>query len=84
MSGNNSDEDVAVGDRGVNPRVIIGLVIIIALLIFVFQNTQDTRFTFLWMALEMPMWGLALSLFGGGFITGWLMHLRRAKRKSAR
>lgn len=83
MSSNPSEEVVIGGNRAVNVRLVIGLLIVIALLAFVFQNTNDTTFTFLWLNVTMPMWGLALTIFGGGLITGWLMHVRRAKRRAA-
>jgi uncharacterized integral membrane protein len=74
-------EEVVIGGKGVNARFVVGLAIVAGFLVFIFQNTADTQLRFLWLEFTMPIWGLALMLFAGGFIVGWLVNVRRAKRK---
>mgnify|MGYP001815017661 CR=1 FL=1 len=47
-------------DRGLNLRLIVGLVVAAALALFVFQNTDDAEVSFLWMDGDIPLYLLLL------------------------
>ncbi len=75
-----ADEPVERGGRGVDSRLIVGGIVLVALLIFVFQNTDETPLTFLFFDFTAPLWlmlaiTVAISL-GSGFLLG-----RRRRRE---
>jgi LPXTG-motif cell wall-anchored protein len=64
----------------VDSRLIVGGIVLVALLIFVFQNTDETPLTFLFFDFTAPLWlmlaiTVAISL-GIGFLLG-----RRRRRE---
>ena len=59
-------------------RNIIGGVIVIVALLFIFQNTQTGDFHFLFFDIKAPRWLWLLGVFGGGFVAGWLFSRHRA------
>jgi uncharacterized integral membrane protein len=52
---------------GVSPALIVGLVVLAALLIFIFQNTDDVEVSFLFFDFSAPLWLilLAVAVLGG-------------------
>ncbi len=76
------DREVVVGDSGVNSKVIIGALILIGVLFFVFQNTEEVGLTWTFFEFEMALWIYTLLMFGLGIVMGWALHLRRTRRKS--
>ncbi len=71
--------------RGLGKLIGVG-VIVVLFLIFIFQNTTDVQFNFLFWDFTWPVWGMLLLLFVlgvlGGLITGAL--LRRRRREARR
>lgn len=56
---------------------IIGLVAIL----FVFQNTQDITFEFLWFDFTTPMWTMLIAFALVGSVVFWGVQRRLARRK---
>jgi len=78
-----TDGSVTLGDRTVSIKLIIGVLILVGVTFFVFQNTQDVALTWLFFSFVMPLWGLTLILFGSGMLMGWALHVRRTKRRAS-
>jgi uncharacterized integral membrane protein len=76
------DRDVVVGDSTVNMKVIVGVLILIGVLFFVFQNTEEVGLTWTFFEFEMALWIYTLLMFGLGIVMGWALHLRRTRRKA--
>lgn len=74
---------VSIGSRAVSIKLILGVVILVGIIFFVFQNTQEIPLRWLFLEFNMPLWGLALVLFGSGMVLGWMLHVRRLKRSKA-
>ncbi len=74
------EREVVVGDSSVNSKLIIGVLILIGVLFFVFQNTEVTTFQWIVFDFEMALWVYTLLMFALGIIMGWALHVRRAKR----
>jgi uncharacterized integral membrane protein len=64
-------------------RQIIAAIIVVAALLFIFQNTHKGDFHFLWFDFKAPVWFWMLVVFCGGVATGLLFASRRAKKASA-
>jgi uncharacterized integral membrane protein len=77
-------DDVTPANPGRNwsalltPRNIIGAVIVIVALLFIFQNTQRSTFHFLFFEITARRWVLSLSVFAAGFASGFLFARHRA------
>jgi uncharacterized integral membrane protein len=76
------DGSVTAGDRTVSLKLIVGVLILVGVTFFVFQNTQDVALSWLFFQFTMPLWGLTLVLFGTGIAMGWALHVRRVKRRT--
>jgi hypothetical protein len=59
-----------------------GVLAVIALL-FVFQNTEDANFTFLWFNFTAPLWLMLLLSMVVGAVIFWGAAQRRRRRKAA-
>jgi len=85
MAGNQG----AQGSKGHNGLLIGGGVLLALLLIFIFQNTADTRFKFLFWSFTLPLWLVLLITALVAFVIGqlalmWRRHKRRQARRDAR
>jgi len=75
--------------RGWNGFLIGGGVLLVLLLFFIFQNTTDTTFKFLFWSFTFPLWlGLVITAIVA-FVIGqlalmWRRHERRQARRDAR
>jgi uncharacterized integral membrane protein len=63
-------------------RQIIAAIIVIAALLFIFQNDNSGHFHFLWFDFQAPVWFWMLIVFAGGVATGLLFAGRRTKHKA--
>ena len=79
-----ADREVVVGDSKVNMKLIIGVLVLIGVLFFVFQNTEVTTFEWIVFDFEMALWVYTLLMFGLGIVMGWALHVRRARRATAK
>jgi uncharacterized integral membrane protein len=59
------------------PRQIIAIVLVVAALIFVFQNRAETRILFINATFQAPLWTVLLIMLIIGFIVGWFLGRRR-------
>ena len=67
--------------RGITAKQVVGLVIGILAVVFVFQNTGKGRITFLFWSMTMPAWVWLLVVFVAGVIVGALVPTLRARKK---
>ena len=77
------------GSKGGNGFLIGGGVLLALLLIFIFQNTTETTFKFLFWSFTFPLWlGLLITavvaFVVGQFALMWRRHKRRKARRDAR
>jgi uncharacterized integral membrane protein len=75
--------------RGVNGWLIGGGIIAALLIIFIVQNTDDTKFQFLFWSFTLPLWlGLLITSIAafliGQFALMWRRHQRRKTRRDGR
>ena len=74
---------------GANGALIGGGILLVLLLVFIFQNTADTPFKFLFWSHTFPLWlGLVITAVVA-FVVGqlalmWRRHKRRQARRDAR
>lgn len=66
--------------RPVRPGLIIGLVALVLFLVFIFQNTEETTVTFLWMELTLAEWIYFVVIFLLGAIVGWVGRWRQVQK----
>jgi uncharacterized integral membrane protein len=62
----------------VTPKLVIGVLITIAALLVIFQNTSKGDFHFLFFDVKAPRWLWLLGVFAGGAVTGYLFARHRA------
>jgi len=67
--------------KGIGAKPLIGLVIGILAVVFVFQNTGKGRINFLFWSMTMPAWVWLLIVFIAGVIVGALVPALRARKK---
>ena len=63
-----------------SPKLIVGAIIALLALIFVFQNTDKKTVKFLWMDFNAPAWMWLLVIFLAGGIVGYAFARRQARR----
>ena len=75
-SGNSSS---ASGPSGVNisPRMIIGVILAVLAVVFVFQNTDSAKLKIIFFTVEMPRWIAFLVLLVIGAIIGYIFRRSR-------
>ncbi|TVR35640.1 MAG: LapA family protein [Nitriliruptor sp.] len=79
--GSFTDGSVEIGGSTISIKLIVGALILIGVIFFVFQNTQPVALSWLFFEFTMPLWGLTVILFGAGMLMGWALHLRRQRRR---
>ncbi len=67
--------------KGISPKQIVGAIIAILALIFVFQNSQTRSVDFLFWKMSMPTWIWLLVVFVAGIAVGLLLPRMRARSK---
>jgi uncharacterized integral membrane protein len=78
---NDSVRDVGDGTRASAGLIIAGL-IVIAVAIFVAQNTESIEFEFLVFTFSMPLWLVLVIVFALGAVVGQgVMWLRRRRKR---
>lgn len=59
-------------------------VVAVIALLFVFQNTQDITFEFLWFDFTTPLWTMLIAFGAAGAVIFWGVQRRRARRARRR
>ena len=79
-----TDREVVVGDTRVNMKVIIGVLVLVAVLLFIFQNT-DQIVTLQWtfFDFDMVLWAYTILMVVLGMLLGWGLNVRRTRKKAA-
>jgi uncharacterized integral membrane protein len=69
--------------QGINlsPKAIVGIVIAVVCLIFVFSNTEEATLSFLWLDITGAGWIFLFALLALGFLAGFLIGRNRYKGK---
>jgi uncharacterized integral membrane protein len=74
------DEPVPQERRGVDGRLIVGGIVLVLLLFFVFQNTEEKTLNFLFFDITAPMWLMLAITVVISMAIGFLLGRRRTKR----
>jgi lipopolysaccharide assembly protein A len=79
-----SGQPAGVSQGGVNlsPRAIVGIVIAVVCLVFVFSNTGEATLSFLWIDITAAGWIFLFLLLALGFIAGFLIGRNRYKKSA--
>lgn len=82
MSEQNPDKSshMSVGGVDLTFRRILGIVIGVAALIFVFSNTDEVTLQFLSIGISAPAWVLLGVLLLAGFLVGFMLGRKRYKQ----
>ena len=75
--------------KGNNGFLIGGGILLVLLLIFIFRNTADTQFKFLFWPFTLPLWLVLIITALVAFVIGqcalmWRRHKRRQARRDSR
>lgn len=65
------------GLRGLSPRTIVGIAIIVLLIIFIAINRDDTHVSFIFFTTTAELWVALAIAAAGGFLAGFLVARRR-------
>lgn len=79
-TGTKESSGLSVGGFDLTARRIIGLVIAVVALIFVFSNTGEVTLKWLWLNVSAPGWVMLLVLLLAGFAVGFMMGRKRYRR----
>jgi uncharacterized integral membrane protein len=74
-----SSSGLAVGGVQLTGRRILGIVIGVVALIFVFSNTGEVTLKFLWLDVSAPGWVMLLVLLLAGFLVGFMIGRKKYK-----
>ncbi|KMM46292.1 hypothetical protein CWIS_06060 [Cellulomonas sp. A375-1] len=61
-------------------RPILGLIVLAAALVLIFQNADEYPVHLFWTSVTMPLWILLAITFVLGVVVGWMLKTRRARR----
>ena len=67
--------------RDLSPKLVIGIIIAVVCLVFVFSNTEQVSFTFLWLEVSASGWVFLFLLLALGFLAGFLIGRNRYRPK---
>lgn len=78
-----NDEEIVVGDTSVNMKVILAVVVLVAVLAFIFQNTdQNVQLEWTFFEFEMVLWAYTTLMVVLGMALGWGLNVRRTRKKA--
>ena len=63
------------------PKTVVGIVIGVLALVFVFQNTDERQIDFLFWSISMPAWIWLLVIFAAGLTVGSIFPWLRGRRQ---
>jgi uncharacterized integral membrane protein len=64
-----------------SPKTIVGIVLAVLALVFVFQNTEKGSVNFLFWTVSLPSWVWLLIVFAVGLVVGSLVPWLRPRKK---
>ena len=70
--------------KKIDPKYFGGVVSLVVLLLFVFQNTEKTQVEFLWLDITMPLFLLLILTSGLASLIALLLQRLSRKRRSSR
>lgn len=72
---------LSVGGFDLTARRIVGIIIGVIALVFVFSNTGEVTLKFLWLDLSAPGWLMLLVLLLAGFLVGFMIGRKKYKSR---
>ena len=69
--------------KKIDPKYFGGVISLVVLLLFVFQNTEKTQVEFLWLDIAMPLFLLLLLTSVLACLVGFLIQRASRKRRSS-
>jgi uncharacterized integral membrane protein len=63
-------------------RLWLPVLLVVAAVLFIVQNTAQTRFNFLWFEFEWPLWIMLVVFAAIGAVVAWAVGMRRRARKA--
>jgi uncharacterized integral membrane protein len=82
--GDPGDEDWVERREGPSPKLIVAGIVVVVILLFVLQNGERTRISFLFLDGQYPLWILVAVVAALGFLAGWLVAAARRRRLGRR
>jgi uncharacterized integral membrane protein len=70
--------------EGPSPKLIVAAIVVVVILLFVLQNGERARISFLFFDGQYPLWMLLVVVAVLGFIAGWLVSAARRRRLERR
>jgi uncharacterized integral membrane protein len=70
------------GSTKVPPKLIVGIVLAVLALVFIFQNTEKREVNFLFWDISAPTWLWMLIVFAAGVVVGLLIPRFRNRGKT--
>ena len=67
-------------NRSISPKVVVGIVLAVLALVFVFQNTNKSEFNLFFWDFSAPKWLWLIILFGLGVVVGSIFPWFRRRR----
>jgi uncharacterized integral membrane protein len=61
---------------GLSNRAVVGIVIAVVVLLFIFSNLHETKVSFLFLSAKTPLWEALTACAVGGFAAGYLVRRR--------
>jgi drug/metabolite transporter (DMT)-like permease len=71
--------DTSTSGFRLTPKWILGIVLGVVGLVFVFSNNGEATLRFLWFSMTAPGWVFLVVLLALGFASGWLIARSRYK-----
>jgi uncharacterized integral membrane protein len=81
QGGSVHEQDAGDTKRQISPKAIVGIVLVVLVLIFVFQNTASRRVHLYFWDLDLPAWIWLVGVLAIGFVVGSLFPWFRRRPK---
>jgi uncharacterized integral membrane protein len=79
-----SGKDWVERREGPSPKLIVAGIVVVVILLFVLQNGERARISFLFFDGQYPLWVLLVIVAVLGFVVGWLVSAARRRRLERR
>lgn len=83
-SGDKGWRDLPQEGRKISPMLIVAIVIAVLLVVFIFQNTDDTNVTWLFFDASTNLWLVILVSAIAGYLIGQLVEMGIRRRRRTR
>ena len=76
--------NVHKGNDRIGFGMIVSAVILVALVIFIFQNLEEVKVEFLFLSFAFPLWLVAVIFLALGVVLGWIWRWMSRRRQKSR